>query len=180
MLEKDIKKVLITEERLKERIAELANTISKDYEGKDLLFIVILRGAFVFASDLFKRIKNFCEVDFMAVSSYGSGTQSTGEVKILKDLANSIEGKDVIIVEDILDTGITLSNLIKMLKVRNPASIEICTCLNKPERRKVDIYAKYIGFDVENEFIVGYGLDYDEKYRNLPYIGALKEEVYTR
>ena len=180
MLEKDIKKVLVNEDQLKERVNELAEAISNDYKGKDLLFIVILRGAFVFASDLFKRIKTFCEVDFMAVSSYGSGTESSGEVKILKDLSNSIEGKDVIIIEDILDTGITLSNLIKMLKVRKPASIEICTCLNKPERRKVDIQAKYIGFDVENAFIVGYGLDYDEKYRNLPYIGVLKEEVYTR
>lgn len=180
MLEKDIKKVLITEEELAKRVEELATQINEDYKDKNLLFIVILRGAFVFASDLYKRIKVFSEVDFMAVSSYGKGTQSSGEVKILKDLSNSIEGKDVIIVEDILDTGITLNNLVKMLKVRNPASIEICTCLNKPERRVADIDAKYIGFDVENEFIVGYGLDYGEKYRNLPYIGALKEEVYTR
>ncbi len=180
MLENDVKRVLITEEQLDARISELADRINEDYKGKNLLFIVILRGAFVFASDLFKKIRNMCEVDFMAVSSYGKGTESSGQVKILKDLSNPIEGKDVIIIEDILDTGITLDNLIKMLKVRNPASIEICACLNKPARRKVDIEAKYIGFDVENEFIIGYGLDYDEKYRNLPYIGVLKEEVYTR
>ena len=180
MLEKDIKKVLITEKELEEKISELADRINEDYKNKNLLFIVILRGAFVFASDLYKKIKIFSEVDFMAVSSYGSGTESTGHIKILKDLSNPIEGKDVVIVEDILDTGITLDSLVKMLKVRNPASIEICACISKPSRRKVDVQAKYIGFEVENEFIVGYGLDYNEKYRNLPYIGALKEEVYER
>ncbi len=180
MFENEIKKVLVTEKQLEEKVTELAKKISEDYKGKNLLFIVILRGAFIFASDLFKKIENLCEVDFMAVSSYGSGTQSTGQIKILKDLSNPIEGKDVIIVEDILDTGITLDNLIKMLKLRNPKSVEICACISKPARRKIDVEAKYIGFEVENEFIVGYGLDYNEKYRNLPYIGALKEEVYTK
>ncbi len=180
MLENDVKKVLITEEQLKEKIQELADRINEDYKDKNLLFIVILRGAFMFASDLYKRIKVLSDVDFMAVSSYGSGTESTGQIKILKDLSNPIDGKDIIIVEDILDTGITLDSLVKMLEVRNPASIEICTCISKPSRRMVDVEAKYVGFEVENEFIVGYGLDYNEKYRNLPYIGVLKEEVYSR
>ena len=177
MLE-DIKKVLITEDQLKAKVAEISAKINRDYKDKKPFFIVILKGAMVFAADVFKNIDLYAEIDFMVVSSYGSGTESTGKVNIKKDVATSIEGKDVIIIEDIVDTGITLNCLVAELKKRNPASIEICACVNKPSRRVVDVDVKYIGFDVENEFIIGYGLDYNEKYRNLPFIGVLKEEKY--
>ncbi len=176
----DIKRILITEEQLKAKVEELAAKINEDYKEKDPLFIVILKGSFVFAADLFKYIKLKSAIDFMVVSSYASGTESSGNVKILKDVAQSIEGKDVIIIEDIVDTGFTLSNLVKILKERKPASVEICSCVDKPERRVVSVDVKYKGFEVENEFIVGYGLDYAEKYRNLPFIGVLKEEVYEK
>lgn len=176
----DIKRILITEEQLKAKVKELSVKINEDYKEKDPLFIVILKGSFVFAADLFKYIKLKSAIDFMVVSSYASGTESSGNVKILKDVAQSIEGKDVIIIEDIVDTGFTLSNLVKILKERNPASVEICSCVDKPERRVVPVDVKYKGFEVENEFIVGYGLDYAEKYRNLPFIGVLKEEVYKK
>lgn len=175
---KDIKKILITEEQLKVKVEELAANINEDYKEKDPVFVVILKGSFVFAADLFKNIKLKAAIDFMVVSSYASGTESSGNVKIIKDLAQPIEGKDIIIIEDIVDTGYTLNNLVKILKERNPASIEICSCVDKPERRVVPVDVKYKGFEVENEFIVGYGLDYAEKYRNLPFIGVLKEEVY--
>lgn len=176
----DIKRILITEEQLKAKVVELTAKINEDYKDKDPLFIVILKGSFVFAADLFKHINLKSAIDFMVVSSYASGTESSGNVKIIKDVAQSIEGKDVIIIEDIVDTGYTLSNLVKVLKERNPASIEICSCVDKPERRVVPVDVKYKGFEVENEFIVGYGLDYAEKYRNLPFIGVLKEEVYEK
>lgn len=175
----DIKKVLIDEESLQNKVKELGKKITEDYRDKDLLLICVLKGAVVFVSDLMKRIDLPVEVDFMAVSSYGSDTKSSGVVRILKDLNKGIEGKHVLIVEDIIDSGLTLSYLIENLKARGPESVEICTILDKPERRKTNINIKYTGFQVPDEFVVGYGLDYAEKYRNLPYIAVLKEEVYS-
>lgn len=174
----DIKEVLFTEEELKERIRIIGEKITKDYEGKDLMLIGVLKGSVLFMSDLIKTINMPLSIDFMAVSSYGNSTTSSGVVRILKDLDHAIEGKDVLIVEDIIDSGITLKYLLKYLEGRKPNSLSIACLLNKPERRKVDIECKYIGFDVADYFLVGYGLDYAEKYRNLPYIGILKEEVY--
>jgi len=176
---KDLKKVLLSEEQIKITVQELAEKINKDYEGKKLLVVIILKGSFVFAADLIRKINLPLELDFMVVSSYGAGTESSGIVKIIKDLNESVKGKNVLVIEDILDSGITLSNLLEVLKVRQPESLEICTLLNKPERRKAKVNAKYIGCDIPDEYIVGYGLDFDEQYRNLPYIGVLKEEVYN-
>lgn len=175
---KDIKKVLLTEEQILNRVKELAAEISKDYQGKDLLVVGILKGSVLFASDIIKNITIPCQIDFMAVSSYGNSSETSGIVRILKDLDHSIEGKDILIVEDIIDSGVTLDYLLKYLKARKANSIEIITLLTKPARRKVDINVKYCGFEVPDEFLVGYGLDFAEKYRNLPYIGILKEEVY--
>ncbi|MDS0525293.1 hypoxanthine phosphoribosyltransferase [Clostridium sp. SHJSY1] len=177
---KDIKEVLFSEETINEKIKEMGKKITKDYEGKNLIIIGILKGSVLFAADLIKNINMYCEIDFMAVSSYGYSTESSGVVRILKDLDHSIEGKDVLIVEDIVDSGITLDYLLKYLKGRNAKSIEIASLLNKPLRRKVDIDVKYIGFEAPDEFIVGYGIDYAEKYRNLPFIGTLKPEVYEK
>lgn len=179
-MKSDIKKILIDEETLKAKVKELGEKITKDYKDKDLLLICVLKGAVVFVSDLMKTIELPLNIDFMAISSYGSGTKSSGVVRILKDLESSIEGRDVLIVEDIIDSGLTLSYLVECLKARNPKSIEICTILDKPERRTADLYIKYTGFKVPDEFVVGYGLDYAEKYRNLPYIAVLKEEVYQK
>ena len=178
MLEQDIDRVLFTEEQLKARVAEIAAQIDRDYAGKQPLLVSVLRGSFVFMADLVRRITLPCTVDFMAVSSYGSGTTSSGQVKIVKDLSEQIEGKDVIVVEDILDSGNTLSYLLKLLEARHPASIRLCTLLDKPERRTKPVAVQYSGFTIPDEFVVGYGLDYDEKYRNLPYIGILKPRVY--
>ena len=178
MLEHDIDHVLFNEEQLKTRVAEIAAQIDKDYEGKEPLLISILRGSFVFMADLVRQIHVPCTVDFMAVSSYGSGTVSSGQVKIVKDLSEPIEGKDILVVEDILDSGNTLSYLLKLLEARHPASIRLCTLLDKPERRTKPVAVQYSGFSIPDEFVVGYGLDYDEKYRNLPYIGVLKPSVY--
>lgn len=175
---KDIKKVLLTEEEILNRVKELAAEISKDYNDKDLLVVGILKGSVLFASDVIKNITIPCQIDFMAVSSYGNSSETSGIVRILKDLDHSIEGKDILIVEDIIDSGVTLDYLLKYLKARKANSIEIITLLTKPARRKVDINVKYCGFEVPDEFLVGYGLDFAEKYRNLPYIGILKEEVY--
>ena len=175
---KDIEKVLLTEEQIVKRVKEIGNEISNDYKGKDLLIVGILKGSVMFASELIKNVTVPTEIDFMAVSSYGNSSETTGVVRILKDLDHSIEGKDIIIVEDIIDSGITLDYLLKYLKARKANSIEIVTLLTKPARRKVDIYVKYCGFEVPDEFLVGYGLDYAEKYRNLPYVGILKKEVY--
>jgi len=175
---RDIKKVLLTEEQILEKVRELGSAISKDYESKDLLIVGILKGSVLFASELIKNITIPCEIDFMAVSSYGNSTETSGVVRILKDLEHSIEGKDIIIVEDIIDSGVTLDYLLKYLTARKANSVEIVTLLTKPSRRKVDINVKYCGFEVPDEFLVGYGLDYAEKYRNLPYVGILKEEVY--
>ncbi|MBP1890873.1 hypoxanthine phosphoribosyltransferase [Clostridium moniliforme] len=179
-MREDIKEILFSEEDLSKKVKELGAQISKDYEGKDLLVVGVLKGSVLFASDLIKNITIPCEIDFMAVSSYGNSTETSGVVRILKDLDHSIEGKHVLIVEDIVDSGITLNYLLKYLKARKAESIEIVSLLNKPERRTVELNVKYIGFEVPNEFIVGYGIDYAEKYRNLPYIAVLKEEVYKK
>ncbi len=175
----DIDRVLISEDELTKIVQDLGAKISEDYKDKDLLLVSILRGSVIFMADLMREVKIPCNIDFMAVSSYGSGTKSSGVVKIVKDLDSSIEGKDLLIVEDILDSGRTLNYIREILLARNPKSIKICTLFDKPERREVDLYADYIGSRVPNEFIVGYGLDYDEYYRNLPYIGVLKSSVYS-
>ncbi|WP_291583568.1 hypoxanthine phosphoribosyltransferase [Clostridium sp. UBA6640] len=176
----DIKDVLLTEEQIKEKIKELATRITEDYKGKDLLVLGILKGSVIFMSDLLKEIKIPCIMDFMAVSSYGNSSESSGIVKILKDLDFELKGKHVLIVEDIIDSGITLKYLMKYLGARNPESLEIVCLLNKPERRKEEMEVKYLGFDVPDYFLVGYGLDYAEKYRNLPYVAILKESVYKK
>lgn len=180
-LDRDIDHILVTEEQLKAKVHELGAQITRDYAGRDLLLVSILKGSVVFMADLMRAIQMPCGIDFMVVSSYGgANTTSTGLVKIVKDLDQDLSGKDLLIVEDILDTGITLSHLVPMLKLRNPASVRLCTILSKPSRRKADIEPDYLGFEVPDEFVVGYGLDYDEKYRNLPYVGVLKPEVYSK
>lgn len=169
-------KVLMTEEEVNQKIKEIGLLISRDYAGKEVHLICILRGASFFACELAKRINLPVTIDFMSVSSYGRGTESSGHVKIVKDLEESIEGKNVIVVEDIIDSGRTLSHLMKLLQNRNPESLALCALLDKPERRVVDVDVKYIGFQVPDLFVVGYGLDYDQKYRNLPYIGVVEFE----
>lgn len=178
-MDKDILRVLISEDEIDAKVAELGQRITADFAGKKPMFIGVLKGCFVFMADLVRHVDLYCDLDFMAVSSYGSGTTTTGAVKINKDLSRDIEGRDVVIVEDILDSGVTLSYLKGYLKNRRPASISIVTLLDKPSRRKADIAADYYGFRVPDEFVVGYGLDYAEEYRNLPYIGILKPEVYS-
>lgn len=180
-MKRDIDYVLYSQEQIRECVQRLARKIEEDYEGKDLVCVCILKGGFVFMSDLVREINLPLTLDFMAASSYGSGTTSAGVVRILKDLDKDISGRHVLIVEDIVDTGLTLSYLSNYLKSRGAVDIAICTLLNKPERRKADdLEVKYIGFEVPNAFVVGYGLDYNEKYRNLPYIGVLKPEVYEK
>lgn len=180
-MHQDIDHILVSEEELQAKVAELGAQISADYEGKDLLLVSILKGAVVFMADLMRAVSIPCGIDFMVVSSYGgANTSSTGLVKIIKDLDQDLSGKDVLIVEDILDTGITLSHLMPMLQMRKPNSLHLCTILSKPSRRKADIEPDYCGFEVPDEFVVGYGLDYDEKYRNLPYVGVLKPEIYSK
>lgn len=174
----DISKVLYSEEHIAEIVKELGAKISEDYKDKNLLMVSVLKGSVVFMSDLMRAVTIPCEIDFMAVSSYGDKTKSSGTVRILKDLDRDISGYDVLLVEDILDSGKTLNYLMDVLYARNPASIRICTLFDKPDRREVDIYADYKGLLVPDEFIVGYGLDFAEKYRNLPYIGVLKEEKH--
>ena len=173
-------KVLLSEEEVDSRIKQIAEKVSKDYAGKEIHLICVLKGGVFFTCELAKRITVPVSLDFMSVSSYGDDTKSSGVVKIVKDLDQPLEGKDVLIVEDILDTGVTLSHLVPMLKLRRPNSVRLCTILSKPSRRKVDIEPDYCGFEVPDEFVVGYGLDYDEKYRNLPYVGVLKPEVYSK
>ena len=170
-----ITKTLLTEEEIKARVAELGKQIEKDFEGQDLLVVGILKGASVFVADLIRNINLDVNMDFMSVSSYGNAMESSGSVKILKDLDVDIKGKNVLIVEDIIDSGLTLSNLTKELGAREPKSLKICTLLDKPERRKADIPVDYVGFVIEDKFIVGYGIDYAEKYRNLPYIGIVED-----
>lgn len=178
MLEQDIERVLFTEEALRARVGELAQQINRDLAGKEPVLISVLRGSFIFMADLVRAIELPCRVDFMAVSSYGSGTTSSGQVKITKDLSESIEGRDIIVVEDILDSGNTLSYLFQLLQARHPASVRLCTLLDKPSRRTKEVELHYSGFTIPDYFVVGYGLDYAEKYRNLPYIGILKPCVY--
>lgn len=175
---KDFEKVLIDEKKLQKRIKELADEISRDYAGKKPLFIGILKGSVFFITDLLRYLTIPAQMDFMAVSSYGAGTKSSGEVKVLKDLSAPISGKDVIIVEDIVDSGNTLSYLKRLLVSRNPASIKICTLLDKPDRRKTDVVTDYSGFVIPDEFVVGYGLDYDEDYRQCPEVYVLSRSVY--
>ena len=168
-------KVLLTEEEVTRRIGEVAAEISRDYAGRHVHLLCVLKGGVFFTCELAKRLDLSVSLDFMSVSSYGSGTQSSGAVRIIKDLDEPLEGKDVIIVEDIIDSGRTLSYLIEILKKRNPKSIELCTMLDKPERRvKKEVKLKYTCFTIPDEFVVGYGLDYDQKYRNLPYIGVVE------
>lgn len=177
-MQDDIKEVLFSQEKLANIVANMGNRISKDYEGKNLLMVSILKGSVVFMTDLMRAITVPCSIDFMAVSSYGSGVKTTGVVKIIKDLDIDLKGWDVLVVEDILDSGLTLSYILEILQAREPKSIRLCTLFDKPERRTADVKADYVGTIVPDEFIVGYGLDYSEKYRNLPYVGILKPEVY--
>ena len=176
----DMEKVLLSAEEIQEKVKELGAQISKDYEGKNLMLISILKGSIVSMSDLMRAITIHCKIDFMAVSSYGSSTKTSGVVRILKDLDIPLENYDVLIVEDILDSGMTLDYITKILNERHPNSIKICTLLDKPARRKIDIKADYVGFLVPDEFVVGYGLDYDERYRNVPFVGVLRPEIYTK
>ncbi len=179
-MKNDIEKILFTEEQLKTRIKELGQEISRDHanSGRDLVLICVLKGSVPFMADIMRAIDLPCTIDFMAVSSYGRGTVSTGEIKIKKDIETDLIGKDVLIIEDILDSGLTLSYIMGLMGKYSPASIKLCTLLDKPERRKVPISPNYCGFTVPDEFVVGFGLDYNEKYRNLPYIGVLKRSVY--
>jgi hypoxanthine phosphoribosyltransferase len=178
-MKQDIAAVWASEEQIRERVEALGKQIAKDYEGKEPLFVGVLKGCFIFMADLVRACDLKSTVDFMVVSSYGSGTVSSGAVEIIKDLSHDIYGRDVIIVEDILDSGNTLSYLKKMMLARGPASIRIVTLMDKPERRTADVTADYVGFTIPDAFVVGYGLDYDQRYRNLPYIGILKPEVYS-
>lgn len=177
-LENNIASILISEEQIKDKIREIAKQISVDYEKSDLLMVGVLKGSMVFMSDLMRAMNINTKIDFMCVSSYGASTKTSGQVRILMDLREPIDGKDVLIIEDILDSGVTLSYLVDVLRARNPKSIAVCTLLDKPSRRKSEVQLKYRGFVIPDEFVVGYGLDYAEDYRNLPYIGVLKPEVY--
>ena len=179
-MREDVKEILFSEEQISDKVKELADRISCDYKDKNLLVVGVLKGSVLYAAELIKNITVPCEIDFMAVSSYGSSSETTGVVRILKDLDSEISGKHILIVEDIVDSGVTLSYLLNYLKTRNASSVEIASLLTKPSRRKVDIDCKYIGFETPDEFLVGYGLDYAENYRNLPYVGVLKEEVYSK
>lgn len=175
----DISEILYSERQLAEMVERIGRQVSRDYEGKNLMLVSVLKGSLIFMADLMRAITVPCSIDFLSVSSYGSGTTTSGEVRILKDLDASLEGKDVLVVEDILDSGVTLSFLLGNLSARRPASIRLCTLLDKPERRRVNIRPDYVGAQVPDKFIVGYGLDYAERYRNLPYIGVLKPEIYA-
>ncbi|MBP0981898.1 MAG: hypoxanthine phosphoribosyltransferase [Oscillospiraceae bacterium] len=179
-MKNDIAKILISEQELADKVNELGAQISKDYEGKNLMMVSVLKGSVVFMADLMRAITINASIDFMSVSSYGSGTKTSGVVRIIKDLDDDLAGRDILIVEDILDSGMTLSYLSKHIMAKGANSIKIATLLDKPERRKVDVYPDYKGFVVPDEFVVGYGLDYDEKYRNLPYVGVLKPEIYEK
>jgi hypoxanthine phosphoribosyltransferase len=176
-LTRGVSKVLIEEDAVATRVSELGAEISNDYAGKDLLLVGVLKGAVFFMADLMRSLTIPCEVDFMAISSYGASTDSSGVVRILKDLDINIEGRDVLVVEDIIDSGLTLSYLIRNLESRNPASLEICALLTKPERREIDVHVRYTGFEIPNEFVIGYGLDFGERYRNLPYVAVLDPEA---
>lgn len=179
-MNRDIKEILISREEIAQTVGRLGQEITADYQGKNPIIISVLKGAFIFMADLVRHIDTHCAVDFMSVSSYGSGTTTSGEVRIIKDLDTNIEGRHVIIVEDILDSGMTLSYLKKLLSARKPASIAICSLFDKPARHKAPITLDYKGIEVPDEFIVGYGLDYDERYRNLPDVCILREEIYAK
>ena len=178
--ERDIERVLITEQQIQDKLRELGEQITRDYEGRELLLLGVLKGAFVMMADLSRHIRIPLEVDFMAVASYGQGTTSSGVVRILKDLDRDITGRHVVIVEDIVDSGLTLNYLLKNLRGRRPASLEVCALLKKTGIQRVHLDVKYVGFDIPNEFVVGYGLDFAERYRELPYVGVLRPEVYAR
>ncbi len=180
MYEDILEKVLFSKEQLAKRIKELAAQLDKDYADKTPLMVAILKGSVMFFTDLIREMTLPLEIDFMSISSYGSGVKSSGEVKMIKDLDNKIEGKDVIIVEDIVDSGYTMKYLTHLLEARNPSSIKICALLDKPSRRETDVAVDYKGFEVGNEFVVGYGLDYAARYRNIPFIGILKRSVYEK
>jgi hypoxanthine phosphoribosyltransferase len=179
VMHKDVETIFASQEQLQQRVADLGRQITRDYAGKEPIFVGVLKGCFIFMADLVRACDIPCTVDFMVVSSYGSGTVSTGAVKIEKDLSQNIEGRDIIIVEDILDSGNTLSYLREYMEAQKPASIRIVTLMDKPERRTADVTADYVGFTIPDAFVVGYGLDYDQRYRNLPYIGVLKPEIYS-
>jgi hypoxanthine phosphoribosyltransferase len=172
-LEQAVAEILIDRDTLQRRIAELGEEISADYAGRDLLLVGVLKGAVFFMADLMRGLTIPCEIDFMAISSYGDSTDSSGVVRILKDLDINIEGRDVLVVEDIIDSGLTLSYLMRNLEAREPASLEICALLTKPERREIEVPVRYVGFEIPNRFVIGYGLDFGERYRNLPYVGVL-------
>jgi hypoxanthine phosphoribosyltransferase len=176
-VEKGVAEILIDEDDLQRRIAELGDEISADYRGRDLLLLGVLKGAVFFMSDLMRRLTIPCEIDFMAISSYGASTDSSGVVRILKDLDINIEGRHVLVVEDIIDSGLTLSYLMRMLESREPESLEICALLTKPERREIDVDVRYTGFEIPNRFVIGYGLDFAERYRNLPYVAVLHPDL---
>ena len=178
MLEQDISRVLISSGQLQAKVAEMGQAISEDYQGKDLLLVCVLKGGFMFLADLMRHITIPHEIDFMATASYGRSTESSGIVRILKDLNTSIEGRHVLVVEDIVDTGLTLQYLLRLLRDRHPASLRVCCLLDKRARREVEVPLDYVGFTVPNEFVVGYGLDYGGLYRNLPFVGILKLELY--
>ena len=169
--------ILIEEETLRARVAELGASITEDYRGRDLLLVGVLKGAVFFMADLMRELSIPCEIDFMAISSYGAATDSSGVVRILKDLDTNIAGRDVLVVEDIIDSGLTLSYLMRSLKARKPASLEICALLTKPERREIEVPVKFVGFEIPNKFVIGYGLDFAERYRNLPYVAVLHPDL---
>jgi len=177
-LDDDVAEVLLTEEQIRQRARELGQQISTDYKGQDLLLVCVLKGAITFLADLMREITIPHAIDFMAISSYGASTESSGVVRILKDLDSNIEGRNVLIVEDIIDTGRTLSYITRNLRTRRPKSLRICTLLSKPSRREIEIPLHYVGFEIPNKFVIGYGLDFAEIYRSLPYIGVLKQEKY--
>ena len=178
IFDNDIQEVLFSEEQLKNRVQEIARQITADYQGKEIMLISVLRGSFVFMADLVRQINLPLTVDFLSASSYGSGTESSGQVKLKLDLADDISGRDVLIIEDIVDSGNTLSKLLPELQKRGPASLKVCALLDKPERRVLPFQANYVGFTIPDAFVVGYGLDFDQHYRQLPYIGVLKSSVY--
>ena len=179
MIENDIERIFFTAEEIDRRVKELGKQITEDYRDRNPLIIGVLKGSFVFMADLMRSINTYCDIDFMAVSSYGNGTTTTGAVRITKDLSHDVQTRDIILIEDILDSGVTLSYLKNYINSRAPKSIAICALLDKPARRRSDIIPDYVGFTCPDEFIVGYGLDYAERYRNLPYIGVLKPEIYA-
>jgi hypoxanthine phosphoribosyltransferase len=176
-VERGVGEILIEEDTLQEKIRELGREISSDYAGRELLLVGVLKGAVFFMADLMRSIDVPCEIDFMAISSYGASTDSSGVVRILKDLDINIEGRDVLIVEDIIDSGLTLSYLVRNLESRSPASLEVCALLTKPGRREIEVDVRYVGFEIPNRFVIGYGLDFAERYRNLPYVGVLHEDL---